>query len=492
MRLDVTAQGLEMGLTKHVAANAAYATPSLIAAGLILTEFAAGNAGHWTTLVRPLAVAVAGAAALEALVLLALRRREGAIALTSLMTLILLGGDTIMVVGLGILTGWIIVAGLQQLLRRPAIGHYHRVLPVIAALTLAITMVQVATSGALVIPRQSSQAAVGEPAGPSMYVFVLDGYARQDTLFDLGFDNEPFLADLEALGFDTYRDSPSNYAYTATALATMLNMRPLEQLPDMPRSGASWQQQSGALLRSINESAAVSLLHEHGYRVVSISPVATHSVLTAVDDVRDSGSLTDFERHILTDTSLAGILGLAAPDWIAQQYRDRATYAFDNFDPQPAGTFLWAHVLAPHPPFIFEADGSGKPLPECIPRCPWGSSWADLEPSDVLADYVPQLQHTNRAVGRAIRQIVSADPSAVIVLMGDHGSRYDQANRDEWFRNFLAVRSPGFRRVLGTAPTSVNILPAIFNAYLGTSLPYWSTDQFSGTGTEMQRIAPVK
>ena len=444
--------------TRHLARHAAYVTPPLVAASLVLTEFASGNAGIWPVLLRPVALAMAGAAVLEALVLLVIRRREAAIALTCLLVLIGLGGDALMIVALATLIGWLAFAGLQRLLRRPVIAHYHPVLPVIAGFTGLITLFQVATSGALVIPRQSSSTAGGGTSDPNIYVFVLDGYARQDTLHDVGFDNGPFLDELETFGFDIYRDSRSNYSYTATAIATMLNMRPLDQLPDMPRTGASWQQQSGALLRSINESAAVALLHEHGYRVVSIPPVATHSVLAAVDDVRDSGSLTDFERHILTDTSLAGILERVAPDWIAQQYRDRAAYAFDQFDPQPPGTFLWAHVLAPHPPFIFGADGSDKPLPDCIPGCPWGSSWADLEPADVLADYVPQLQHINRMVAEAVRQIVSADPRAVIVLMGDHGARYDQQNPDEWFRNFLAVRSPEFGHVLGTAPTSVNIL----------------------------------
>jgi hypothetical protein len=67
MRLPMTGvRGNETGLMTKLTAHAAYATPSLIAAGLILTEFADGNAGHWTTLVRPLAVAMVGAAALEA------------------------------------------------------------------------------------------------------------------------------------------------------------------------------------------------------------------------------------------------------------------------------------------------------------------------------------------------------------------------------------------------------------------------------------------
>jgi hypothetical protein len=233
------------------------------------------------------------------------------------------------------------------------------------------------------------------------------------------------------------------------------------------------------------------VLGDHGYRLVSIPPVATHSVLFAVDEYRDSGSITDFERHIVTDTALAGILDWVAPDWIAQQYRDRALDFFEQLHSEPPGTFVWGHVLMPHFPFVFDANGDARPLPECLPGCPWTNALAEGGPEVLKDGYLPQLEFTNRLVLAAVSRIVEEDAEAVVVLMGDHGGRHDPSDGDEWFRNLLAVRTPGHPRLLGQAPTTVNILPSIFNAYFGTALPLSANDQFEGSGTDLRRVDPV-
>ena len=54
---------------------------------------------------------------------------------------------------------------------------------------------------------------------PDIYVILLDGYPRADTLARLfDFDNGPFLAALEAKGFDVSAGSSSNYMYTELTL----------------------------------------------------------------------------------------------------------------------------------------------------------------------------------------------------------------------------------------------------------------------------------
>ena len=68
---------------------------------------------------------------------------------------------------------------------------------------------------------------------------MLDAYARQDTLASMGLDNEPFLAALEARGFDVYRDSRSNYTWTSSTLASMLNLRPLHEIDGLPAPGSA-------------------------------------------------------------------------------------------------------------------------------------------------------------------------------------------------------------------------------------------------------------
>jgi hypothetical protein len=38
----------------------------------------------------------------------------------------------------------------------------------------------------------------------------------------------------------------------------------------------------------------------------------------------------------------------------------------------------------------------------------------------------------------------------------------------------------------------VNILPSIFNAYLGTDFRLWPNDQFAGSGTDLRPVSPVR
>lgn len=467
------------------------AAPILVAAGLIISEFTGGNAGAWTTVARPTVVAMGGAAVIEAAALLVFRRIPAAVTAATIAVLMLIGGDRVMILTGCVVLGWLLFTGLRALRGRPPTAYYHAAILPIAAITLLISTIQMTLSGALVIPGSFAEGA-GEAGDPNIYVLILDAYARQDTLAEAGFDNEPFLAELEADGFDIYRDSRSSYNYTSTVLASMLQFRPISEIDGLPGPQSSWQAQSGALLRAINEAEALRVLEGRGYRTVSIPPVARHAALFNVDEELDSGMLTDFERHVLTDTSLAGILELVAPDWIAEQYRQRIRHAFEHVDAQSPGTFLWMHVLMPHFPFIFDADGGSRPLPSCLPGCPWTTSLQEVGTDGLALGYIPQLEYTNELVLAAVERVVAGDPGAVIVVMGDHGARHDANDVPETFRNLLAVRSPGHPRLLGPAPTSVNVLASIFNANFGSDLPMWPNDQFAGAGLDIKRTSPVR
>ncbi|MBX9976737.1 MAG: hypothetical protein K2X98_00605 [Alphaproteobacteria bacterium] len=60
---------------------------------------------------------------------------------------------------------------------------------------------------------------------PNIYYILVDGYARQDTLKEtLNYDNEPFLKELEELGFAVSRQARSNYHFTGASLSATMNM----------------------------------------------------------------------------------------------------------------------------------------------------------------------------------------------------------------------------------------------------------------------------
>jgi hypothetical protein len=66
---------------------------------------------------------------------------------------------------------------------------------------------------------------------PDVYYIILDGYARGDVLSKtMGFDNTPFLSELQRLGFIVTLCSQSNYAQTELSLASSLNLVYLDRL----------------------------------------------------------------------------------------------------------------------------------------------------------------------------------------------------------------------------------------------------------------------
>ena len=69
------------------------------------------------------------------------------------------------------------------------------------------------------------------------------------------------------------------------------------------------------------------------------------------------------------------------------------------------------------------------------------------------------------------------DPSAVVLVFSDHGPearldwwRPDDQGMRERIANFVAVYAPGHAGLLPDDVTLINVLPRLFNAYLGTDL----------------------
>ena len=80
-----------------------------------------------------------------------------------------------------------------------------------------------------------------------------------------------------------------------------------------------------------------------------------------------------------------------------------------------------------------------------------------------------------------------------MVVLSDHGV-YGDDELDR-FRNLIIARTPGHPGLLGDAPTPINVLPRILNAYLGTGLnelPDTLFDMETGTpGSRWSRSQPI-
>ena len=311
--------------------------------------------------------------------------------------------------------------------------------------------------------------------GPNFYLLLLDGYPREDTLrSEFGIDNGPFLTGLEERGFDVYEDSHSNYDQTPFTLISMLSLRHLVEIDALGDAPSEVVQRSRLTSRALRDPPLLELLSKSGYRTRVLASPIVHAQVHGADEIWSSGQPTDFELNLLQRTPLASVTDQAGlePRLLAAGVTSTLNEFAGNVN-RP--TFTLAHVMAPHAPFVFGHDGSVADAPPCYPAsCGIFDGyytelgWAPGEYRDHLAN---QLETLNRLVLVAVDSIQEQDPQAVIIVFSDHGLRFDRANHDERFRNLLTASTPGHADLFGEAPTLINVVPELMNAYLHAGLP---------------------
>lgn len=449
--------------------------PAGIGAVFVLSVFAqstAALAGVW----RPLLVVPLAALALQILLVLTFRHRHLGSALAATLLIAVIGYPEL-ALGLAGLLGfgavWV-VAKRRRLTSLPwgLVTRSANLVVLILAAIAASTVVGALSGPTNPLPALGAGRLDRVP--PDIIVVVLDGYPRSDTLLeDFELDSGSFHSRMESLGFDVAVNSHSNYNMTLLTLASMLNGTLLDDLvPEPPRDVPG---QYRAVTAAINSGRFMDLLRNVGYEIVSIPSPFTNAALTDADRVIDDGGVTEFELAL---AQLGGIR-LLLPDLqravFVDSHRDRVRHTFselsrlalENAD-QPR--FILAHVMAPHPPYVFSGDGRDAAPFGCYPlECSlWdhGERYGD----EVYAAARRQIEFVNAAVLDFAETIQSAGGDHVVVIMSDHGHRHDKQDRIENVRSLFMARTPDGSLVFPDDVSPVNVLPRIANVYLGTEI----------------------
>ena len=303
---------------------------------------------------------------------------------------------------------------------------------------------------------------------PDVYYIILDSYAREDfleTVYD--YDNSEFIKALEERGFYVAGCSQSNYVRTEISLASSLNMMYLPELDDefKPESTAR-----RTLWNSLKHSAVRHNFEILGYETVNYATGFAWNELEDADHFITpppfSSGLTEFEGLFLRTT-----LARYAQDWgwvdpdavMGQSFRDRFNNVFDSMDElanMPGPQFSYIHLISPHPPFVFDAEGNPNYPPDF-----WNEQ-REYPYDDYQRGYTGQLTFLNTKMLEAIDTILAeSDTPPVIVLQGDHGAWMQPKDRRMWI--FNAYYLPGHEDELYPTITPVNTFRLIFNSYFG-------------------------
>ena len=462
------------------------------------------NAGEpLVVLPRPLIVAMGLVLVVQVASSLVLRSPSRGALATAVLLLLLAGLWPLAIAVLALPAWWLLVLGWRRLRAEPAppprpllVGER-----VLNAFSVALLILGVG-SGLLMggfrwygPPPGSGTAG----SGPNIYLVQLDGYPRLDSVRDrLGINLEAFAQALETRGFAIASNSHSNYSQTWATLASLFDMTYLEDEPGLLPAPPDLGEQRRRLQGVMNRGRAIQELRSRGYRIATQPSAFTTAALLSADRIDASPDMNEFEELLLRKSGLMGLAGDWGESWAEGQARGRIESGIDSLGSRSfsAPTLFYDHILAPHPPFLFEADGSATPLRPCYPAsCPfWVNDFSglDMTQDDYATALADELSYVNGRLLESLDRLTKSDPTAVVILFADHGMRFDPEDTAEHFENFFAARTPGKPEVFDASVSLVNVFPELFNAYFGESLatqPYraWQSSELP---LDLTRVGP--
>jgi hypothetical protein len=315
-----------------------------------------------------------------------------------------------------------------------------------------------------------------------VYWLVFDRYGS-DRAFQVGYDTKNDLTPwLKDHGFDVLADSHANYVGTALSLSTTTNMTPLDQLTKGVSETAATYQPVYNLLQG---SLAVRQFQALGYRYLHLGSWWNPTRFDkAADRNFNADGVSDFTSAVI-ESSIVPVLSKAfvpaeLPPTEPAKHLKHNTYALDKLDALPlegGPKFVWAHILLPHPPYIFDADGNYIESPKA----------AGI--SDTQA-WRGQLAYTNKRLESFLAGLLAkpVDQQPIIILQADEGPwpgpyakdkvnfDWTKATPDELEMKFGILNAwyvPGGTDGLGLRQdeTAINTFPTLFDRYFGLKYP---------------------
>jgi hypothetical protein len=315
---------------------------------------------------------------------------------------------------------------------------------------------------------------------PDIYYLILDGYARSDVMKDLyNFDNSPFLSHLERQGFFVAHDSTANYCQTPLSLSSSLNFEYLDGLVKGLDSDLT------ALREVIGRNNLIATLRPLGYMHVSFSTGFEPTDYPDADRyLSPYPQFAEFQRYLIDRTPLWPFFFRDGDRDLFAQSRDRTLYTLDQLaeistDPRPTLTF--AHIVCPHPPFLFGENGEDTSQRDNRYDVSDGVRYQalGLKPEAYVRGYRDQAVYITRRIEQVIDQILaqSKEPP-ILIIQSDHGPglRLDMENREktdlhERMSILNAYYFPGHRyQELYPKITPVNSFRVVLNTFFGANL----------------------
>ncbi|MFP4055315.1 MAG: hypothetical protein ACLF0G_00425 [Candidatus Brocadiia bacterium] len=304
---------------------------------------------------------------------------------------------------------------------------------------------------------------------PDIYYIVLDQYPRADILEEVyDCDNTEFLDFLASRGFYVASKSMANYPRTWLSLGSSLNMEHLHELGERHGDGVVGYRQ---VVPRIRDNKVARFLKAHGYTYIHFgswwNPTMSNELAERNVNLY---VLPEFAGLIYNKTMLSPVLWYFDIYDRRRLHWKRVLHKFEELAAIPdfnGPTYVFAHFLIPHKPFVFDSDGSFLTRSQAQRR-----SRKENVRGQVLS--------LNTQLRKLVDQLLerSASPP-IIILQADEGpfprdlaADYREAS-PRCLREKMCILNayhlPGFpAERLYPAITPVNTFRLVFNHYFGT------------------------
>jgi hypothetical protein len=266
------------------------------------------------------------------------------------------------------------------------------------------------------------------------------------------------------------------------SLGSTLNVSYMDSLlTDVRKS--SWNRQP--LKDLLEQNAVRRFLEPLGYRFIAFGTGYEGTELRTADEyLEPATAFTEYENMLFAWTPISTLVGLVKPGWQHRLHRERVLFAFDRLEElslRDDPIFVFAHIVAPHPPYVFGREGEER-------RDPGPFHLADgnvfIDRSSLLQyrrGFGEQIAFVERKTLETLRAILrNSTVPPVIVLQADHGPR-SVPDQEEVLRILNALWLPGGSQWLYESMSPVNNFRVVLNCTFGAHLPLLPDRHFLST-----------
>jgi hypothetical protein len=362
------------------------------------------------------------------------------------------------------------------------------VLNVVAAVMLILPFYGIASfyleDKAEISPESAAQSETSAPLEegqlPDIYYIVLDSYARQDILEAIfQHDNSQFITELSDLGFFVADQSRSNYSQTTLSLSSSLNMDYVQAFMD-PIDEDNLDK--APLRTALKNSQVREILESMGYKITAFDSTTRMTRIDNADEflfakqnnenkenlsktLNNLGAITPFELIFIessagviftnmasqcitlqnqgekTDADLNGERSLPCKlaGWIIPHFdypytnlRNNILFTFEklpNLGDDNTPRFIFAHIIAPHFPFVFGPNGEFSRQTNAFSLDETGGFVGNRQ--TYIDGYTDELIYVNKRLQETLKQIIAnSENPPIIIIQADHGAHANMVAGD--------------------------------------------------------------